>query len=187
MRYCYDFEFLEDGHTIEPISVGIVCEDGRELYAVNRNAPWRRIRKHNWLMNNVVPYLPQAHGDARNHIPRRWMFNYASPLVQPLATIASRVSDFLAYTPGGRDPVVQLWAWCGAYDHVALAQLFGPMVKKPPHIPNHTNDLQTLLDMLNIKDEELPPVEAGHNALADARYVQRVLQMIGERFPDPQA
>ena len=30
----YDFEFLEDGSTIEPISIGMVCEDGREYYAV---------------------------------------------------------------------------------------------------------------------------------------------------------
>ncbi|MCW2560140.1 MAG: hypothetical protein JWP55_4104 [Mycobacterium sp.] len=28
--YCYDTEFLNDGRTIELISIGIVCEDGRE-------------------------------------------------------------------------------------------------------------------------------------------------------------
>jgi hypothetical protein len=28
--YCYDTEFLKDGRTIELISIGIVCEDGRE-------------------------------------------------------------------------------------------------------------------------------------------------------------
>ena len=31
MRVFYDFEFLEDYHTIDPISVGMVREDGREL------------------------------------------------------------------------------------------------------------------------------------------------------------
>jgi hypothetical protein len=28
VRYFYDTEFLEDGKTIELISIGIVCEDG---------------------------------------------------------------------------------------------------------------------------------------------------------------
>lgn len=30
MRYFYDTEFIEDGHTIELISIGVVAEDGRE-------------------------------------------------------------------------------------------------------------------------------------------------------------
>src|SRR4051812_11038169 len=34
MKYFYDTEFLEDGQTIELISIGIVAEDGREYYAV---------------------------------------------------------------------------------------------------------------------------------------------------------
>ena len=55
MRYFYDTEFLEDGRTIDLISIGIVAEDGRELYLVNANAPWSRIRRHDWLMDNVVP------------------------------------------------------------------------------------------------------------------------------------
>ncbi len=32
MRYWYDTEFIEDGKTIDLISIGIVAEDGRELY-----------------------------------------------------------------------------------------------------------------------------------------------------------
>lgn len=34
MRIYYDCEFLEDGNTIDLISMGMVAEDGRELYAV---------------------------------------------------------------------------------------------------------------------------------------------------------
>ncbi|WP_100458737.1 3'-5' exoribonuclease [Mycobacteroides abscessus] len=56
--YCYDTEFLEDGRTIDLISIGIVCEDGREYYAVNSEADWDRIRKDDWLMDNVVRHLP---------------------------------------------------------------------------------------------------------------------------------
>lgn len=35
MRYFYDCEFIEDGRTIELVSIGVVCEDGREFYAVS--------------------------------------------------------------------------------------------------------------------------------------------------------
>ena len=34
MRIFYDTEFLEDGKTIDLISIGMVAEDGREYYAV---------------------------------------------------------------------------------------------------------------------------------------------------------
>lgn len=35
MRYFYDTEFIDDGRTIELISIGMVSEDGREYYAVS--------------------------------------------------------------------------------------------------------------------------------------------------------
>ena len=35
MKYFLDTEFIEDGKTIDLISIGIVAEDGREYYAIN--------------------------------------------------------------------------------------------------------------------------------------------------------
>ena len=35
MRYFYDCEFIEDGRTIDLVSIGVVAEDGREYYAVS--------------------------------------------------------------------------------------------------------------------------------------------------------
>ena len=58
MRIFYDTEFLEDGRTIDLISIGMVAEDGREYYAVTSDADWDRIRKHDRLIRNVVPHLP---------------------------------------------------------------------------------------------------------------------------------
>ena len=45
-RYFYDCEFIEDGRTIELVSIGVVDETGREFYAVStefdpsRAGPW---------------------------------------------------------------------------------------------------------------------------------------------------
>lgn len=40
-RYFYDTEFIEDGKTIDLISIGVVCEDGREFYAESQEAESR--------------------------------------------------------------------------------------------------------------------------------------------------
>jgi hypothetical protein len=165
-----DLEFLEDGCTIELISIGMVCDDGREYYAVNRDMPVRRIRKHKWLMENVVPHLPKAHGDRRLTMPKRWLFDYASPLMKRRARIAAEVAAFIQATPD-----VELWANYGAYDHVGLAQLWGPMIALPAGVPMFTNDIQQEARRLGISEDEFPIQSGGlHNALADARHNQTV-------------
>ena len=61
-RIWYDFEFLENGSTIFPISVGMVDDQGRELYLVNEDIEGskikEKIRNHDFLMGNVIPHLP---------------------------------------------------------------------------------------------------------------------------------
>ena len=164
-RIFYDTEFIEDGHTIDLISIGMVREsDGAELYLVNRDMPIRRIRKHAWLMKNVVPSLPRGHGDRRNHMPQAWLFDYCDPMVKRREVIATEVRRFIQDTPNA-----QLWAWYGAYDHVCLAQLFGPMVDLPGGVPMWTNDLQQ--EAARLGNPQMPEQPAGvHNALADARH-----------------
>lgn len=164
-RIFYDTEFIEDGRTIDLISIGMVREDtGAELYYANRDMPVRKIRKHPWLMANVVPGLPKGYGDMRIGMPNRWLFHYGDHRVQRLRVIAKCVQHFITDTP---DP--QLWAWYGAYDHVVLAQLFGPMIDLPAGIPMWTNDLRQEAERLG--NPTLPEQGAGvHNALADARH-----------------
>lgn len=170
-RYFYDTEFIEDGSTIELISIGIVA-DGREYYAVHRDAPWKRIAKHDWLMDNVVPTLPRLHGDERLH---RWvlsragrrhnpcMLDFAHPHMKDRKRIADEVCDFLL---AGGEP--ELWAYYGAYDHVALCQLWGTMMDLPDGVPMWTHELMQEWERAG---RPTKPAQAGeHNALADARW-----------------
>lgn len=177
MRYAYDTEFLEDGRTIELISIGIVAEDGRELYLVNRDAPWRRIRKDEWLMANVVPKLPQPHGDWINHMPKRWVCDLQSPHVRDRAQIRDAVQHFLLGNPATGEPV-ELWADYAAYDHVVLAQLWGKMIHLPDGVPMFTHDLQQ-----EISRQGNPPVpqqESGqHSAIEDARHLMVSMRALG--------
>lgn len=161
MRFWYDSEFLEDGVTIQLISIGIVAEDGREYYAVNRNAPWGEIRAHSWLMANVVPHLTE--GD-----PGPFMFNVDTPVYKPKRLIADEVRDFLTAHNGP----VELWGYYSAYDHVLLAQLWGRMIDLPKGIPMWTNCVQQAA-AATLLDNRLP-VQTGtaHNALDDARWTR---------------
>lgn len=168
MRYWYDTEFLEDGSTIKLVSIGIVAEDGREYYAVNSDMPVERINRHEWLMANVWPSLPlrgrKEAGYSQKGTPG--VLDTSSSLVKPRWVIANEVRDFLL---AGED--VELWAWYGAYDHVALAQLYGPMIRLPKGLPMFTHDVRQLVDFTGV--DQLPQqAEGQHNALADARHVR---------------
>lgn len=181
-RYWYDTEFYEDGTTIRLISIGIVCEDGREYYAVNSEMPVDRILgeyrdtpAHEWLIGNVLPHLP-GHPPKLLDVNRRnwyWKLDTSDARVKPRWVIANEVRDFLLAKP---DP--ELWAWYAAYDHVVLCQLWGPMVRLPSGIPMWTNDLQQ--EIRRAGDPSLPvqPVDQ-HNALADARWVRDAHHWLG--------
>ena len=173
-RYFYDCEFLENGRTIELISIGIVSNTGREYYAVNRNAPWRKIRKHPWLMANVVPHLPKVHGDMRHFMPRNWLCDMRSTLVRPRERIAEEVRMFLT---GGAGPS-QLWSYFSAYDHVVLAQLWGPMALLPPGIPMRTGDIAQEAARLGLADALPPRPTALHNAIEDARWAKQAWEFL---------
>ena len=56
MRYFYDTEFIENGSTIDLVSIGIVAEDGREYYAVSTDADHTKANK--WVREHVLDKLP---------------------------------------------------------------------------------------------------------------------------------
>ena len=55
MRYWFDTEFIDDGLTIDLISIGIVSEDERELYL--ENAHFDLGAASTWVRENVFPKL----------------------------------------------------------------------------------------------------------------------------------
>ena len=148
MRYFYDCEFIEDGRTIELISIGVVAEDGREFYAVS--SEFDRERAGTWVRRNVLPKLPPP----------------ASPLWRTRERIRDDLLAFLVPRPSVRP---ELWAWVAAYDHVVLCQLWGSMPELPSSMPRYTRELRQYWEMEG--SPPLPPAPAdAHDALADARH-----------------
>jgi hypothetical protein len=168
----YDTEFLEDGRTIELISIGMITEDGREYYAVNSEMPVKRIFAHKWLMENVVPSLPLRN----THSEQLIAVDVSRTEAKPRQVIANEVRDFILATP---DP--ELWAWYAAYDHVALCQLWGSMIDLPDGVPMWTNDLKQEVQRLG--NPALPALSGitEHNALDDAREVMFRLRWLRDR------
>jgi hypothetical protein len=157
MKIFYDTEFLEDGYSIDLISIGMVDEVGRELYLINDDMDYDRISKDEWLMKNVIAKL--GHGEK-----------------VPKAEIRDRVQHFL----GRYVPHIELWAWYGAYDHVAYAQLFGKMIDLPQGFPMFTHDLKQVDSMHG--PFSYPYQAAGiHNALEDAKHLKVKYDSLVER------
>lgn len=168
----YDTEFLEDGNTVELISIGMVADNGDMLYLVNAGMPLGRIYQHRWLMANVVPHLPLR----EVHFGLTWDDRHPDyTRVRPLPWIRDAVRQFVL---GAGSP--ELWAYYGAYDHVALCQLFGPMVDLPGGFPMWTNDLQQLVARTGIA----LPRHGGdeHNAWDDAKWAYDAFKYVSERW-----
>ena len=147
MRFFYDCEFIEDGTTIDLVSIGVVGEDGREFYAVSTE--FDPSRAGPWVRANVLPKLPPP-------ADRAWVSR---------SRLRADLLEFLTSAPGD----VELWAWIAAYDHVALCQLWGAMPALPRPIPRFTKDLRQLWD--DVGRPVLPGAGSDqHDALADARH-----------------
>lgn len=166
MNYFYDTEFHEDGKTIDLISIGIVAEDGREFYAVSNEFDTRRVAAHDWLMENVMNSIDHEEfviTDSDGLAVVRDIY-VTDPAAMSREAIKFAVWDFL-----GACGAAELWAWYGAYDHVALAQLFGTMISLPNSVPMYTHDIKTLHKGAGYP--KMPAQPAGlHNALADAKF-----------------
>ena len=191
MRIYIDCEFVEDGRTIDLISIALVAEDGREYYAIGDDA-WttQRTVEHPWLAANVIPSLPlemyEQAGGMRVATTRegrlvefasRWDWDKDHPdfgCVKPRDQIALDVLKFIRATP---DP--QLYGWYSAYDHVVLAQLFGRMTDLPDGVPMYTGDLKQ--ECVRLGNPHVPQQESGqHNALADARHNRVIAEFLDQ-------
>lgn len=195
MRYYLDTEFIDDGHAIDLISIGIVCEDGREYYA--QSCEFDPYKASPWVASNVIAHLAMCYGNERYQphtiLESRIVHNQGKcDLYEvcdlpegccPWRTREQIRDEVQAFIDAGQGKP-EIYTWCGSYDHIALCQLFGPMMSLPEGWPHHIYDLQCELSDRGIEDHELPQQEQGlHNALDDARHIKRLWQIYGPHIP----
>jgi hypothetical protein len=155
MRIWFDTEFIEDGKTIELISIGMVREDGKTLYLENLSCDLGRASA--WVQQHVISKLDLVtHGVAREEI-------------------APKVLAFAGDKP-------EFWAYYADYDWVVLCQLFGTMMDLPKGWPRYCRDVKQLCDSLGnpplIKQDD----GAEHNALADALWTRKAWEYLMEQI-----
>lgn len=144
MRIWLDTEFIEDGRTIDLISIGMVREDGAEYYA--ESADCDLSRASSWVRDNVFPHLT---GKRKSR-----------------ALIAKQITEFVG-------PYPEFWAYFADYDWVALCQLYGTMMTLPEGWPKFCLDVKQIAYLAGDPSLQRPEGD-DHNALADARWTRRI-------------
>lgn len=191
-KYFLDTEFHEYKNngvdTIELISIGIVCEDGREYYQVCKDFNFYAAYANDWLRENVLKNILRDLDDAIFSQDISY-FIYAQTLLakhgNSLEQIKSGVLDFIS-----NDEHPEFYGYYCDYDWVVFCWLFGRMIDLPKHFPMYCRDLKQMLDSMYMnqvnkyegktrleawledvkKHPNYPKQENEHNALADARW-----------------
>lgn len=170
MDFFLDTEFIETESTVELISLAVVADDGRELYAISTE--FDASRASPWVVEHVLAKL-----EPRDH---------------PAWLSREQIKNRLLALVGDESP--RFWAWGGAaYDFWALVQLF-PLAERVPDGWRYTAyDISLLVEQaglaVNPVDPRLPqlPPEAAHHALVDARWARQVHDAVASGRPSAHA
>lgn len=168
MKYFIDTEFhehqkpvkflgitLKKVWTIDLISIGIVAEDGRTYYAINRDLNLKHAKKNKWLKENVLDKLPSKQELYPPYgSPRLWQ---ESMRWLPMKQIQQEIIDFC----GGKlqsddfgnhfyeyknNDYPEFYGYYGDYDWVVFCWIFGTMMQLPNGFPMYSKDLKQMLD-----------------------------------------
>jgi hypothetical protein len=163
MKYFYDCEFIDTGKTLDLISIGIVSEDNRELYAINIDIDLTKVTP--WIHDNVFPYLFEPSSS-----------DTTKCILSQISTIRKYLLDFCDIKKYGKP---EFWGYYSSYDHVMLCQIFGKMIDLPVGWSRHTNDIKQLCNLLG-NPNLLKYNGNKHNALFDARWNKLAFEFLDE-------
>lgn len=193
MKYFLDTEFIEDGKTIDLISIALVREDGPTFYAQNRECDFSKAS--DWVWRNVFPHL--AHFSLRGHrscrgreetydsgLGRRSYSSCSTNLDDPCPWLDRReIQDsVLSFCDIEKNGKPEFWGYFADYDWVAFCQLFGTMVQLPKGFPMYCRDIKQWADQLG--DVRIPkPVKEVHHAIADALWTKQAYEFLSKINP----
>jgi hypothetical protein len=183
VKYFIDSEFVEDGATIDLLSIAIVGEDGRSLYRCFADA--KLGRADDWVVFNVYPKLPvmKTCGDDSQW---RWSLGRSQAMGVAVNNRRDVVEDILEFLEDDERP--EFWGYFADYDWVAFCQLFGRMIDLPGKFPKFCMDLrQWRMELGEAIWRKAVPAQnpaSEHSALADAEWVRDAyMALLPHRFP----
>lgn len=162
LKWFLDTEFVDDGCTIDLISIGLVCEDGREVYMVSSEYDTDKVLRDPWLKAHVLPHIAKEHYVYSRH------------------DIRQKVTYQLLTTKDRHGAQPEIWAYYASYDWIALCQLYGRMIDLPTSFPMYCRDLKQTMDERKIGSEFLPVQDPSteHSAIEDARWLKSAYDSI---------
>ena len=158
--YVVDAEFIELEREIDLVSLGLVCEDGREFYAISTE--FDPVEANDFVRTTVLPLLEPGNSPV-------WMSR-------------DQIKDALVAFVG--DTVPRFWSWGGTpYDWMVIAQLFPVADRMPDGWLYTAYDIMLLVERAGLTIDPLdptlpPPPTDAHHALADARWATEVLRAV---------
>lgn len=194
-RFFYDWEFVENGKTIIPISVGVIHQDGTTYEAVFDEIQYEdseAIFRHDFVREHVLPHLPIVEGSLYTSVPlfntalraqalaaelgtsrpvRAFQLDRSNPLVKPLWVIRRELHTMFEHA--SQLGPIELWTHYGSCDHRLLAQLWGTFQDRPDFMPMYSNDLMQLCGGNETALIAPLPAEQQHSALNDARWIRQ--------------
>jgi hypothetical protein len=165
MKFFIDTEFVDNGVTIDLISIGIVAEDNREFYRINLECDFSKAS--DWVVENVLFPISINQSGVITGESLEWAVTREE--------IKQGVLEFI-----GDDLKPQFWSHYCSYDFVVFCQLFGTMMDLPPSFPMYCNDIRQLYDRLSDDGTLKLPLqtECLHNALEDAKWNKLVYEFL---------
>ena len=166
-------KFNKPYHSIELISIGIVCEDGRTYYAISNE--FEPNDANDWVKENVLYSIMKENGYSKNLSNLHGYLEYGR---QPIKHIQNRIGrsnyqiacdimefvmdpdgsgldKWLGFTDdyfkalrkhGSNIESPEFYTFYGDYDHVVFCSLFGTMMDLPKTFPMYSRDLKQTLD-----------------------------------------
>jgi hypothetical protein len=166
-----DTEFVERPSTIELISVGIVCENGKEFYGINGEADLSGAS--DWVQKNVLQPMPEYNPIGNQFRRTNGVYKRYS--------LANEIHDFVCMQTAGLEWSPEFWGYYADYDWVVFCWLFGPMIRLPKGYPMYCRDIKQLCDLYG--NPKLPKEpDAEHNALADARWNMQAFNFLVREY-----
>lgn len=183
MKYFIDTEFIEgfkkpllgkERHFVDLISIGIVCEDGREYYAISKEFNYKDADI--WVKKNVIFPIVQERVIRYNEQAKRLNMGFrdkprhldvsAITVVQKFegktnARIAEEIRQFVIpcsletaqeklgitnYSELAKEMDIEFWGYYADYDWVVFCSLFGRMIDLPKGFPMYCRDIKQLMD-----------------------------------------
>lgn len=163
MNYYLDFEFIEGFHKpflgkrrhfIDLISVGIVCEDGREYYAISNE--FKAKNASQWVKENVISKLPPRYDweEVGGPVSPFTTGSFEEPsmrlvenrLYKSNKQIADEIAEFCGCFREQlfwrTNQPVNFYGYYADYDWVLFCSLFGTMMDLPKGFPKLCMDLK---------------------------------------------